>query len=89
MLVGICLERSIESIVGMLGILKAGGAFVSLDPSQPQERKAFILADTKVQVLLTLKKRKVVATSFIRPNPRKGTETNQLTLTQWLIFKFH
>jgi len=56
MLIGICLERSIEMIVGMLGILKAGGAFVPLDPSQPQERKAFILADTKVEVLLTLKK---------------------------------
>ncbi|GAA6624250.1 amino acid adenylation domain-containing protein [Scytonema sp. NUACC26] len=56
MLVGICLERSIEMIVGMLGILKAGGALVPLDPSQPQERLAFILADTKVEVLLTLKK---------------------------------
>ncbi len=56
MLVGICLERSIEMIVGMLGILKAGAAFVPLAPSQPQERKAFILADTKVEVLLTLKK---------------------------------
>jgi amino acid adenylation domain-containing protein/non-ribosomal peptide synthase protein (TIGR01720 family) len=56
MLVGICLERSIEMIVGMLGILKAGAAFVPLDRSQPQERLAFILADTKVEVLLTLKK---------------------------------
>ena len=56
MLVGICLERSIEMIVGILGILKAGGAFVPLAPSQPQERLAFILADTKVEVLLTLKK---------------------------------
>jgi amino acid adenylation domain-containing protein/non-ribosomal peptide synthase protein (TIGR01720 family) len=56
MLVGICLERSIEMIVGMLGILKAGAAFVPLDPLQPQERKAFILADTKVEILLTLKK---------------------------------
>ena len=56
MLVGICIERSIEMIVGMLGILKAGGAFVPLDPSQPQERLEFILADTKVEVLVTLKK---------------------------------
>ncbi len=55
-LVGICIERSIETIVGMLGILKAGGAFVPLDPSQPQERLEFILADTKVEVVLTLKK---------------------------------
>ena len=55
-LVGICIERSLEMIVGMLGILKAGGAFVPLDPSHPQERLAFILADTKVSVLVTLKK---------------------------------
>ena len=55
-LVGICIERSIEMIVGMLGILKAGGAFVPLDPSVPQERLEFILADTKVEVMITLKK---------------------------------
>ncbi|MEH1781195.1 MAG: amino acid adenylation domain-containing protein [Nostoc sp.] len=56
MLVGICINRSIEMIVGMLGILKAGGAFVPLDSSVPQERLAFILADTKVSVFVTLKK---------------------------------
>jgi len=55
-LVGICIERSIETIVGMLGILKAGGAFVPIDPSAPQERLEFILADTKVEVMITLKK---------------------------------
>ncbi|HAT33727.1 MAG TPA: non-ribosomal peptide synthetase [Janthinobacterium sp.] len=52
-LVGICVERSIEMIVGLLGILKAGGAYVPLDPSTPLDRRAFIIEDSAVQVLLT------------------------------------
>ena len=52
-LVGICVKRSLEMIIGLLGILKAGGAYVPLDPSYPQERLAFMLADTQVPILLT------------------------------------
>jgi amino acid adenylation domain-containing protein len=52
-LVGICLERSLEMVIGILGILKAGGAYVPIDPTYPQERLAFMLADTEVPVLLT------------------------------------
>lgn len=52
-LVGICMERSLEMVVGLLGILKAGAAYVPLDPAYPQERLAFILQDTKISVLLT------------------------------------
>ncbi|MBW4636662.1 MAG: amino acid adenylation domain-containing protein [Gloeocapsa sp. UFS-A4-WI-NPMV-4B04] len=52
-LVGICVERSLEMVVGILGILKAGGAYVPLDPTYPQERKAFMLSDAQVSVLLT------------------------------------
>ncbi|AFZ12486.1 amino acid adenylation domain protein [Crinalium epipsammum PCC 9333] len=55
-LVGICVERSLEMIVGLLGILKAGGAYVPLDPTYPQERLAFMLADSQVSVLLTQKR---------------------------------
>lgn len=55
-LVGIYMERSPEMVVGVLGILKAGGAYVPLDPAHPQERLAFILADTQVPVLLTQSK---------------------------------
>jgi len=54
-LVGICLERSLEMVVGLLGILKAGGAYVPLDPTYPQERLAFMLSDSQVPVLLTVK----------------------------------
>ena len=52
-LVGVCMERSIEVVVGLLGILKAGGASVPLDPTHPQERLASLLADAQVTHLLT------------------------------------
>jgi amino acid adenylation domain-containing protein/thioester reductase-like protein len=52
-LVGICIERSVEMIVGMLGVLKAGGAYLPLDPAYPPERLAFMLEDAQVLVLLT------------------------------------
>lgn len=52
-LAGICVERSLEMVVGLLGILKAQGAYVPLDPSYPNERLAFMLEDAKPVVLLT------------------------------------
>ncbi|MEJ1932986.1 non-ribosomal peptide synthetase, partial [Nostoc sp. NIES-2111] len=52
-LVGICIERSPLMVIGVLGILKAGAAYVPIDPNYPAERKAFILADTQMQLLLT------------------------------------
>ena len=52
-LVGICVERCIEMIIGLLGILKAGGACVPLDPSYPKERLAFMLQDSGAPVLIT------------------------------------
>ncbi|MBD2607362.1 non-ribosomal peptide synthetase [Scytonema hofmannii FACHB-248] len=52
-LVGICISQSIEMIVGLLGILKAGGTYVPLDSSYPQERLNFMLEDAQVSVLLT------------------------------------
>ncbi|MEG4490502.1 amino acid adenylation domain-containing protein [Microcoleus sp. D3_18_C4] len=54
-LVGICLERSLEMLVAILGILKVGAAYVPVDPAYPQERRSFMLADAKVPMLLTQK----------------------------------
>ncbi len=51
--VGLCLERSLEMVVGMLGILKAAGAYVPFDPAYPSERLTFLLKDSNVSVLLT------------------------------------
>ncbi|MDY7077386.1 MAG: amino acid adenylation domain-containing protein [Chloroflexota bacterium] len=52
-LVGLCVDRSLEMVVGLLGVLKAGGAYLPLDPAYPQERLAFIMEDSRVSVLLT------------------------------------
>jgi amino acid adenylation domain-containing protein len=51
-MVGTLLERSLEMVVGLLAILKAGGAFVPLDANYPAERLAFMAADTKAPVML-------------------------------------
>nr|WP_245940115.1 amino acid adenylation domain-containing protein [Stenomitos frigidus] len=53
MLVGICVERSLDMFVALLGVLKAGGGYIPLDPSYPTERLAFIMSDTQMAVLLT------------------------------------
>ena len=50
--VGVLLERSIEMVVSLLAILKAGAAYVPLDPSYPQERLAFMIEDAQLSVLL-------------------------------------
>ncbi len=52
-LVGVCMERSLELVIALYAILKAGGAWVPLDPEYPAERLAFLLEDTGVPVLLT------------------------------------
>ncbi|KEO82533.1 non-ribosomal peptide synthetase [Tumebacillus flagellatus] len=54
--VGLCVERSAEMVVGMLGIVKAGAAYLPLDASYPQERLTFMLEDSGVRVLITQEK---------------------------------
>ncbi len=51
--VGLCLERSLEMVVGVLGVMKAGGAYLPLDPGYPLERLSFMLQETGVPLLLT------------------------------------
>ncbi|AXJ04236.1 non-ribosomal peptide synthetase [Pseudomonas fluorescens] len=52
-LVGICVERSLEMVIGLLAIHKAGGAYVPLDPEYPQERLAYMVEDSGIRLLLT------------------------------------
>ncbi|HTK08291.1 MAG TPA: amino acid adenylation domain-containing protein, partial [Ktedonobacteraceae bacterium] len=51
--VGVCLERSLELVIGLLAIWKAGGVYVPLDPDYPAARHTFLLEDAQVQILLT------------------------------------
>lgn len=52
-LVGLCLDRSVELVVGVLAVLKAGGAYLPVDPEQPDARLRGTLADASPSVLLT------------------------------------
>jgi natural product biosynthesis luciferase-like monooxygenase protein len=52
-LVGLCVERSVEMMVGLIAIQKAGGAYVPLDPTYPKDRIAYMVEDSKVPVLLS------------------------------------
>ncbi|HET6846195.1 MAG TPA: amino acid adenylation domain-containing protein, partial [Anaerolineales bacterium] len=51
--VGLCLERSLNLIVGLLGILKSGGAYLPLDADYPTDRLDYMLRDSQVRVLVT------------------------------------
>jgi arthrofactin-type cyclic lipopeptide synthetase B len=50
--VGICVERGLDMVIGLLAILKAGGGYVPLDPAYPQERIAYMLQDSAPVVVL-------------------------------------
>ena len=66
-IVGIMVERSVEMIIGILAVLKAGGAYMPIDPGFPQERIDYMLKDSGARILL--KK------SEIR-NPKSETNPN-------------
>ncbi len=62
-IVGIMVERSLEMVIGMLGILKSGGAYLPIDLEYPQERIEFMLKDSNVRILLA---QSWVNTSYIK-----------------------
>ncbi|HEY4098046.1 MAG TPA: non-ribosomal peptide synthetase [Baekduia sp.] len=52
-LVGLCLDRSVSLVVGALAIVKAGAAYVAIDPNYPDERIAWMLADSGAVAVVT------------------------------------
>ncbi|MCU1350199.1 MAG: tycC4, partial [Acidobacteria bacterium] len=52
-LVGVCMERSLDMVVSLLGILAAGGAYVPLDPAYPEDRLAYMVRDSRASIVLT------------------------------------
>jgi len=55
-LVGLCVERSLDMMVGILGIVQSGGAYVPLDPDYPDHRLSYMLKDSQAAILLTQEK---------------------------------
>ncbi len=66
-MVAICAERSFEMVIGLLGILKAGAAYVPLDPGYPKERLTWMMQDANAPVLLIQERSRIVCP---RPGPR-------------------
>ena len=62
--VGICADRSIEMVVGVLAILKAGGAFVPLDPDYPAERLLYMLEHSGAQVVLAHERHRALLAGY-------------------------
>ncbi|MBA5248724.1 MAG: AMP-binding protein [Gammaproteobacteria bacterium] len=52
-LIGICVDRSIEMVVGLLAVLKAGAAYVPIDPTYPKDRINYMIKDSKASFILT------------------------------------
>ncbi|MGR9556457.1 amino acid adenylation domain-containing protein (plasmid) [Rhizobium leguminosarum] len=70
--IGICAERSIELIVGVLGILKSGAAFVPLDPVQPVERLKLIALNAGLSAIVTLESRRFMLQALAVPVVTEG-----------------
>jgi amino acid adenylation domain-containing protein len=66
-LVAIYVERSLEMIIALIGVLKAGGTYLPVDPMYPKERVAFMLSDAQTPVLLTQQR-------LLKSLPEQGTQ---------------
>ena len=77
--VGICLERSLDMVCAMLGVLKAGGCYVPIDPHYPTARIQSMLDDGKVNLLLTRSELKVNYGETICLDIHKEEIANQAT----------
>ena len=81
-LVPLCIERSLEMIVGILGILKAGAAYVPIDPEYPQERILYMLEDTGASV--------VISTQQTREKLQSSQALEIISLdTDWSVISKH
>lgn len=65
--VGICIERSLEMMIGLLGILKSGGCYIPIDPTYPLERLSLMVEDSQLSVLVTQENLKAILPSFKHP----------------------
>ena len=77
-LVGLNIDRSLEMLIAVLGVGKAGGAYLPLDPMFPAERLAFMTEDAKPCVILTREKVRAALAGAVRPPVTAGTTPDNL-----------
>ncbi|MGD2085113.1 MAG: amino acid adenylation domain-containing protein [Candidatus Aminicenantes bacterium] len=75
-IVGIKIGRSVEMIVGILGILKASGAYMPIDPEYPEERIDFMLGDSNATILLTRQEIAGLSSPQVLNNRPKGASSH-------------
>jgi amino acid adenylation domain-containing protein len=75
-IVGIMVDPSIEMIIGILGILKAGGVYLPLDPDYPQERIDFMLKDSSAKVLVRMVGNRLACSTAFEPSPSPSSSTS-------------
>ncbi|HLP59446.1 MAG TPA: amino acid adenylation domain-containing protein, partial [Candidatus Deferrimicrobium sp.] len=75
-IIGIMMERSIEMIIGIFGILKSGGAYMPIDPEYPQERIDYMLKDSGAKWLVTANDRE--SEKVRMPEDEKSNRSNHL-----------
>ncbi|UCH92480.1 MAG: amino acid adenylation domain-containing protein, partial [Candidatus Aminicenantes bacterium] len=74
-IIGIMVERSIETIISLLGILKVGGVYLPIDPDYPEERKQYMLKDSGAKILLTKQDIAITFSPEAFNNRPKGTSS--------------
>ncbi|MGE5431355.1 MAG: amino acid adenylation domain-containing protein [Syntrophomonadaceae bacterium] len=77
---GICIERSLEMLISLLGIIKAGGAYLPLDASYPEERLKFMLEDAGAKVLITQSHLRSLLPSFNGPVVLIDSQSAEISL---------
>ncbi|RNA62698.1 amino acid adenylation domain-containing protein [Chryseobacterium nematophagum] len=79
-LIPLCLERSEEMLIAILGVLKSGGAYVPMDPNYPMERIEHILGDTKARMVIGEEKTKGRLYEYTSLMGREGESLNIISL---------
>jgi amino acid adenylation domain-containing protein len=85
-IVGIKMERSVEMIIVILGIIKAGGAYLPIDVNYPQDRIDYMLKDSNARGLLR-KSEIRISKSETNPNDRKSNDQNKISTSIVLDFE--
>ncbi|HSY25503.1 MAG TPA: amino acid adenylation domain-containing protein [Polyangiaceae bacterium] len=78
--VGVCLDRSADAIVAILGITKAGGAYLPIDPAYPPDRIRFMLEDATVSVVMTQASLASRTADFVVPGHLVRMDTDRAAL---------
>jgi len=78
--VGVCLDRSVELLVSLLGVFQAGGAYLPLDPAYPEARLGFMLADAQAPVVITTRSYAGRVTAALAAADRSGLDGTRLVV---------